>query len=149
MNGPDEHSAKQPSDGGLETEVVENIPVHTESSVQPTPIKDGENMDELMEQVGSELKKDDHKSPKRHWFSKKKRKDANFQASPVQRHHNMAPPAPRPQPHPAAPRPVQARPSAKPQPKTPSKNSAPVMVITITIIVTGILIAAAISAYKK
>jgi hypothetical protein len=147
MNAENEHPIKQPPpETNLKTDMVDNIPVHSEAGSRPTPIKDGDDMDEIMEQVGSELKKDDHRPPKHHWCSKKKRKEVNFQAAPVQRHHDLAAPVPQPQPPSPAPHPIQ--PAAKPRPAPRDKSSAPVLVITLTIIVTGILIAAAISAYK-
>jgi len=146
----DEHPIKQPPpETSLKTEVVENIPVHAQAGAQPTHIKDGDDMDEIMQQVGSELKKDDHKPSKRHWFSKKPHKDVNFQAAPVQRHHDLNAPTPTHQLHTASSHPAQPKPSAKTQPLPKAKSSAPVLVITITVIVTGILIAAAISAYRN
>jgi hypothetical protein len=145
MSLPDHPIKQPPPETGLKTNMVNNIPVHSEAGGQPTPIKDGDDMDEIMKQVGSELKKDDHKPPKKHWFSKKKRKEVNFQAAPVQR-HDLSAPVPQPQPRPPALRPIQ--PAAKPRAAPRDKSSAPITVITVTVIVTGILIAAAVSASK-
>jgi hypothetical protein len=109
-------------------------PEFTIHNAPPQPIKDGDDLDQIMHEVGTQLKKDDRKPPKRHLFS---RKTQASHGKPV-----PAPPAANPTvghaPVPAA--------QAPPKPKT--KSSAPVLVITVTIIVTGILIAAAVSASK-
>jgi hypothetical protein len=117
-------------------------PQFTIHDAPPQPIKDGDDMDQLMHEVGKELKKDDQRPPKHHLFSRKK---------PADKHKPV--PA-QPAAHPAAAgHPPQ--PTAKPQPNTHStpiakqpKSPTPVLVITVTIIVTGILIAAAIAASK-
>ena len=109
-------------------------PQFTIHDAPPEPIKDGDDMDQLMHEVGKELKKDDHKPTKHHFFSRKK---------PAGQHKPVPaqPPA-----HPAAA--SHPPPAAQAQPKPKTNSSAPVLVITLTVIVTGILIAAAVAASK-
>jgi hypothetical protein len=109
-------------------------PQFTIHDAPPEPIKDGDDIDQIMHEVGKELKKDDHKPARHNFFSKKQ---------PVDQHKPV--PAQLP-PHPAAAN--HAPPAAPAQPKPKTKSSAPVLVITLTVVVTGILIAAAVAAYK-
>lgn len=149
-SGPPPHpAAPQPPDPAFKTDLVNNIPIH--QSAQPAaPIKEDEDIDKLMQDVGRQLKADDKKPTKHHLFSKKKTKVPNFQAAPISRHQPQSgavqshqPPHPQAQQsstnHPASPK-LQAQPKAK--------SNAPVMVIITTLIVTSMLVAAALAAAK-
>lgn len=134
MNSPD---ANQPSASGLQpdsapfkADIVNNIPIH-QAAAAPTPIKEGEDIDHIIQDVSHQLKKDDEKPPKRHFFSKPPKPVVQTQ------------PAPQPAQGPAATVPLAAQP-----PKSKAQHSAPIAIIITTVIVTGILIAAAVSASK-
>jgi hypothetical protein len=142
-------------DTPLKTDIVDNIGVH-QSAPPPTPVSEHENLDGLMQEVNHQLKREDVKPAKHHWFGHQT-KDPNFSAQPAAR-MSTAPaaathqPTPQPaqrQPHPAA------HPTAKPtKPAAPAKvakpkSSKPVMTVVFTVIITAFLIMMAISAYKK
>lgn len=110
-------------------------PEFTIHNAPPQPIKDGDDLDKIMQEVGTQLKKDDRHAPKRGLFSKNK----------TASHHK---PTPAPLPEHASAAGQAPHPAAAAPPKPHAQNSTPVLVITVTIIVTGILIAAAISASK-
>jgi hypothetical protein len=146
MAPQNQNPAQPPDDTPLKTDIVSNIPLHQAAPVAgPVPIKEADNIDGIMKDVTHQLKKEEVKPEKHHWFShdSKAPKPASAAA-----HHAAAPAPPPPAPT-AGPVPRQAAPpAAKPGPAVP-KRSAPVMVVIYTIIITGFLIAAAISAYKK
>jgi hypothetical protein len=107
------------------------------------PANEDGDMDKILQDVNNDLKKDDHKPAKRHLFSKKHPAPA-------------AQPQPAPSPGPAQPAvtsqlPQPAAHTAAPaaKPKAAPKEHGPMMVTVMTIIVTGVLIAAAIYSYKK
>ncbi len=118
----------QPDDAPLKTDIVNNIPMH---QAAPTPIKEGEDIDNIIQDVSHQLKKDDVKPPKRHMFSKKPKPEVK--PPPVQPPHPVPAAGPIPPPRPL-------------QPK--AKHPVPVGLIVVTIIITGILIAAAVAASK-
>lgn len=154
-----------------EPSLVENIPVHTPGQPQPSRDEDAE-LDKIMQDVGREMRKDAGPQKKHHFWelNRHHKKEANFSTQmPVKN----APPAAaaKPQPAPvsrpptAAPKPPAANHQAQPAhnkvkpaaqkpskppkaPKLPKQNSAPIMVIVLTVLVTAALIAVAYHAYK-
>lgn len=143
----------------LTTSLVANIPVHTPQ--QPgAPASEDDELDKIMQDVGKELKKDDQAKAKNHFslFHKQKAAPAPIAARPP-----AAPPAVPAQPvaaHPApaqaviAPQPVsQPATAAQPRPapaaaKPKKEPSVPLMPITAAVIVTGLLMAAAVYTYR-
>ena len=141
----------------LKPDIVSNIPLHQAAPVPGEHHPDLE-LDKIMRDVGHQLHKESHKPAKKHhWFgSHESKREVKFAAQPLSKEHIPAPathvdsvaskPVPAPVPnHTATHQASPARPAAKPK----AKSSAPVMVIILTIIFTGVLIAAAVSAYKK
>lgn len=154
-----------------EPSLVENIPVHTPGQAQHHRDEDAE-LDKIMQDVGKEMRKDAG-PPKKHHFwelNRHHKKEANFS---TQMSIKNAPPAaavkPRPAPLPRLPaaaaeppapsrqaQPAHSRvkaaaqkPSKPPKaPKPPKQNSAPVMVIVLTVLVTAALIAVAYHVYR-
>lgn len=122
------------------TDLVGNIPVKAQNS---PPAADDE-LDKIMQDVGQQLKNEDRQPSKKHRFfgrRPKSRPEPKLQAQPL-------PPAIAQKPPSASPAsPPQAKPAA--QPKPAATSSVPVLAITLTIIVTGVLIIAAVYAYKK
>jgi len=130
-NQPNTASEKPGSSANLRPDIVSNIPIKAPSSPL-NPIPEDDELDKIMQDVGKDLKKVSQNAHKKHFFEFK--------------HH----PAPA---KPAAKPPVQAQPAKAPQPKAAQQKlqrqcTIPVFTITVTIIVTGFLIAAAYSAYK-
>jgi hypothetical protein len=146
MAPQNQNPAQPPDDTPLKTDIVSNIPLHQAALVPgPVPIKDADNIDGIMKDVTHQLKKEDVRPPKHHWFSHDSNTPKHVSAAPAP-HHPVAPAPPSPT---AGPVPRQPAPAAtKPGPLAP-KRSAPVMVVIYTVIITGFLIAAALSAYKK
>ena len=127
-----------------------NIPVKTQSTPPspprpPSALTADDDLDKIMQDVGHQLKKEDEMSSKkrRSFFGRKSKNqtEAKLHAQPLppitDQLQQSGPQARAQLPQPAV------------QPKPPKTSSAPVLVITLTIIVTGILIIAAIYAYKK
>jgi hypothetical protein len=149
---PDDHPAPVTDGGAFKTDIVNNIPLH---QAAPAAGHEDHELDKIMRDVGHQLNKEDHKPAKKHHlFGKHQPKsEPKLVAQPVDRHQvvNMdvlpATTQSHQAPKPAANAPQQPS-AAKPHPAPKDKRSAPVMVILLTIIVTGILIAAAVSAYK-
>jgi hypothetical protein len=114
--------------------IVDHIPVQTPAAAAAAPGEDDE-LDKLLRDVGHELKQAERHIVKKRFslFGGK------LKASP-----KTQPPATTAQAGPALAQPY--RPPAAPAAKT---SSAPVLVVFITIIVTGGLIAAAIYTYNK
>jgi hypothetical protein len=110
----------------------------------PVPIKDADNIDGIMKDVTHQLKKEEVKPQKHHWFSHDSNTPKHVSAAPAPHPVVPAPPSPTAGPVPRQPAPA----ATKPGPLAP-KRSAPVMVVIYTVIITGFLIAAALSAYKK
>jgi len=136
----------------LTTNLVTNIPVHNPHS-PANPANEDTELDKIMRDVGKELKKDDHNVKKGHHslFSRKAK-----QAAPVAIRPNISAPAAAPiQTAPAQQAAPVAQPAASAHPIKPSASTkpksgstAPVMVIMMTILVTGLLMAAAVYTYK-
>jgi len=132
----------------MTTNLVTNIPVHDPRS-SANPASEDAELDKIMRDVGHELKKDDQKVKKaRHSIFSRKAKPT----PPVAIQPSVAaPPA-----APARAAPVHAaQPAASTHPvkplaavKSKSGPAAPVMVIMVTILVTGLLMAAAVYTYK-
>ena len=116
----------------LRPDIVANIPLKTQSA-PINPIADDDDLDKIMQDVGKDLSKVGDSPHKKRFFEFKRR-----------------PKTPKPAPRPKAVRPQPAKPAAKPAPlPMPAKQgSVPALAITVAIIVTGVLIAAAYSAYK-
>ena len=128
-------------DDPFKPDIVNNIPMH-KAAPAPAQASEDDELDKIMQDVGTELKKDDHQPAKHHFFSKTPKPTVNAPVHPPAAHHS-APQAPA---HP--PTAQQPKAPAKPAPKIKAKSSAPVFVIVVTVLVTGVLIAAAVSAYK-
>ena len=143
--------ASPPADApdNLTPNIVENIPVRAQTS--SAAINEGADLDKIMQDVGKELKKEDKKPHKAGFlrFKRKPKTETHTQQAPsLVRSAPMSVPtaSPKPTSQPAAKAPL---PKAAAKPKPQRSSSAPVLVITLTIIVTGALIAAAFYAYKK
>jgi hypothetical protein len=107
--------------------LVANIPVKQPGGpIAASPDEEAE-LDKIMRDVGHELKRDDQKPAKKRFLSFGHRV-------------KIQPPAAQSQ---APAQPLQ------PVPKPAKPSSVPVLTITLTIIVTGVLITAAFLAYKK
>jgi hypothetical protein len=133
---PNQNPASSDGDS-LRTDIVSNIPIHEAAAA--APVKEDDDLDRIMQDVGHQLKTEDIKPPKHHLFSKKQpANSAHLSAQPVI-HEHQAPTAQTPHNQPAQ----------KPPPKSKSTSSAPVFIIVVTIAVTTVLIAAAMAAYKK
>jgi hypothetical protein len=132
-------------------DIVSNIPVHAPDATSSS-INEDEELDNIMQAVGNELKKDDNQPTKKRFLlrRKTKQKEVEFSAQPLAIAQRAAP-------QPAALKPVASsipKPLAKPlplksQPTAPKLNSTPVFTVFVTAVVTVVLIAAAIAAYKK
>lgn len=134
--------------------LINNIPVRAQQGAPP-PVKEDDELDKIMRDVGRQLKEEDIKPAKQRFGlfkrdGKRPKTEAKLHAQPLApkpltRQDVMPPkPAASPQPLPAvkgAPPPAAAKPT-----KT---SSAPVLAVTLTIIVTAVLIGAAYYAYKK
>jgi len=135
-----------PANQAFTTNLVTNIPIHDPQ--QSTPAKEDDELDKIMKDVGHELKKDVPVKKAGHFslFSRKRRT-----AAPVSVRPTAAPPsapvhpvsAPTTQPA-ATSHPVKPTAAVKPKQHT----TAPVMVIMVTVLVTGLLMAAAVYTYK-
>jgi hypothetical protein len=130
-----------------------NIPVKTQSTPpsppqpprSPEPAAADEDLDKIMQDVGQQLKNEDKQpSKKRRSFFGRKPKN-----QPEAKLHAQPLPLAVAQPLPATPQARAPLPQPAIQPTPPKTNSVPVLVITLTAIVTGILIIAAIYTYKK
>jgi hypothetical protein len=145
---------------GLTPNIVSNIPIHNQGGVPVAPAANEDaELDKIMRDVNHELKKGE-KTPERHHFSFERRhhkkNEAKFSAQPRAIIDVKAQPAETPKPtaeHTSTPAPTaQTKPAGRPRPtpvpKPAKTSSAPVMVILLTVIVTGGLIAVAIYAYK-
>lgn len=148
-------AAAAPSAPAANTNVVANIPVHVaQAAPVPAPANEDTELDQIMHDVGQELKKEDSK-PQKHGL-------LDFLHKPKPLVKSPAPPKPQTamasaprmdisQAAPAAP----AMPGsvAKPQASAPAKpktqRSIPAFAIFVTICVTGFLVAAAIAAYRQ
>jgi hypothetical protein len=126
------------------TNVVTNIPVHTQQTAAAPANEDAE-LDKIMQDVGHELKKEDNK-PQKHGFlgfSHKPKPLVKVAAQPVR----QTAPMPAQQPVQTATAPAVAMPAAVPKAKI--QRSIPVFVIFVAFLVTGFLVAAAIAAYRQ
>ncbi len=160
---PPDPSAAQPD--GLTTNLVSNIPVHSQGAAAPGTVNEDDELDKIMQDVNHEIKKTEKKPDGHHFHFERrhhKKTDAKFSAQPRQvmdvhtqpvqtPTHNSAP-APAPVANTQTKPPANSRPAAQPKsaaPVKPSKTShTPVMAIVLTLVVTSGLIAAAIYAYK-
>jgi hypothetical protein len=141
-----DHPESSPDGAPFKTDIVNNIPMH---HAAPEAAKDDDDLDKIMQDVGHQLNTENHKPAKRrHLFGGSHPKsEAKLVAQPVPRGQFSEPVHSAPhQMHQPAASPAHPTPKVKPVPK--AKSSAPVMVIVLTLVVTGILIAAAVSAYK-
>jgi len=125
----------EPDGTPFKTDIVNNIPMHSAGG-PPAPAKEDENLDKIMQDVGHELKKDDVKPAKHHFFSKKDTAEAQV---------HQAPPTNGLQQQTAQ----NHQPITKPQTKPKPEHNAPVAVIIVTVIVTAILIAVTYWVYSK
>lgn len=138
----------KPTPGGLTPSLVSNIPVKEQQPGAPA-FNDEAELDEIMQDVGRQLKKEDNVPRKKGFlgFGRKTKTEPKLTQPPSL---NRAQPMPvaATTPEPAL---QTAKAPAQPAPKTqPAKtNSVPVLVVTLTVIITAALIAAAIYTYKK
>lgn len=121
-------------DTPLQTQVVNNIPIHTAASPAAPASAQPTDENKIMRAVGDQIAKEDQSKPKNHFFSK-----------PAEQPKPPQPPARTAQPPASAQKPA-AKPVAN-QPVKP-KSSMPIMAITITVLITGVLIFLAYSALK-
>jgi hypothetical protein len=131
----------------FKTDIVSNIPLH-QAAAAPKPVNEADDIDAAMKDVGHQLKQEDKKPEKRHWFGRKS-SDPNFSAKPVVRESATPPPAAAAHPNQTAgPMPRQPAPKA-PAHQAEPKSRVPVMAILFTLIITAFLIVAALAAFKK
>jgi hypothetical protein len=145
----------------LTPNIVNNIPMRTPDAAQSLALNDEEELDKIMNDVGKGMRADDKKPGTRGFlgFKKKSKSEATFSAQPIakvdlktQTQVHAQPnisqsPKPLPQSMPQvkiAAQPIKPT-SAPPASKTSTK---PILVVCVTIIVTGALITAAFYAYK-
>lgn len=126
-------------DTPLQTQVVNNIPIHIAASPAPVPAQPTDE-NKIMRAVGDQLAKEDQSKPKHHLFSK-----AQPTSQPKPTAHTQ-PPAP----YSNAPQTAAQPSAAKPAPKHPTKTKsrAPIAVILVTVLVTAGLIVLTVSALK-
>jgi hypothetical protein len=74
----------QPQDTAFKPDIVSNIPVRQAGPA--TPVNEAEDIDGLMRDVNHQLKKEDVKPAKHHWFSQDA-KPAQPSAHPPAAHH--------------------------------------------------------------
>ncbi len=134
--------------------LVDNIPVKAQQG-GPPPVKEDDELDRIMRDVGQQLKKEDVK-PAEKRFGLFKRRGAKPKAE-AKLHAQPLTPQPitkqditpaQPTASPPAPTAAKATPP-HPAVAKPPKSSAPVLAITLAIIVTAVLIGAAYYTYKK
>lgn len=162
-----------------------SLPVHSGRSIGQSPapvqhvVNEDEELDQIMRDVGDQLKKEDFKRPKRQFFGlkRKPKREVPFSAQIVHNPQKFQKPEPATEPsHPkpmprtdltAVPRPhpqptpqqtdaaevqlakIQPHPKAQPAAKPKKQTSYPFFVLFVTFLVTGFLIAAAIAAYRQ
>jgi hypothetical protein len=129
---PNDSSEKPGSAVNLRPDIVANIPLKVQASPLK-PVSEDEDLDKIMQDVGKDLKQVDKNHHKKKFFDFKRQ--------------------PKPAKPPTKPAAVPARPAtAQPKPqvsgKPPKQSSAPVLAITVAVLVTFALVAAAYSAYK-
>jgi len=145
MDSQNPSQPPKPDDTPLKKDIVDNIPLHqAEPQANPAPIKETENIDGIMKDVAHQLKEEDQKPQKHHWFGHKT-EQSKLQPAPVKSQAS----APAPVVPATGPVPRQAAPAPRPTHALEPKNKAPVLAIVFTLIVTAFLVVAAISAYKK
>lgn len=121
----------KPDDTPLQTQVVNNIPIHEAAGpTAPAPVQPTDE-NKIMRAVGDQLAKEDQPKPKNHFFSKPAQQPKSAPAQPTQVPEQV--PAQKTPPNPAA------KPTKKP------KSSVPVLAIAIAVVVTAGLIALAVS----
>lgn len=146
----DNKQSNPPVSGSLKTDIVNDIPLAVQGTV-PRPADDDDELDKIMRDVGKDVKEVGKKPAKHHWFSldHKQKADPKFSARPIDQ-VKPVPAAPRPiqTSQPLRPAPTAAKPVANKQPKPPKTHGAPIGVILLAIVMTGVLSAAAYYAYK-
>lgn len=127
------------------TNIVDNIPMHAPARPPAAAPNEDAELDTIMQDIGHELKQADRQITKKRFslFSRKPKTGPRPAATPKVMDVSAAQLVPRPAPAAARPAP-QAAASIQPT-KT---SSVPVGIILITVLVTGVLIAAAIYSYK-
>lgn len=142
---------------GAPAAVVDNIPVKAHQPAAEAPVKEDDELDRIMHDVGQQLKREEMKPAKKQFSLFKRRgskvkTEAKLHAQPLTPRPLNGQAVTPPRPTVAARPPETAAKAAppKPAPGKPAKtSSAPVLVITLTVIVTAVLIAAAYYSYKK
>jgi hypothetical protein len=116
--------------GSLTPSLVGNIPVKMPDTPSAVPLKEDGELDEIMRDVTHELKREDPKPYKKRFglFSGKTKPPQVKAPNPI----------PKSQP-------TQSKPTAPPPAQT---KSAPLLAITLAVLVTGALIAAAYYSYR-
>jgi hypothetical protein len=134
------------------TNLVTNIPLHNPQKA--APVNEDAELDKIMQDVGHELKKEDHQKKTGHFsiFSRKKKAVATVKPTLSAAVPSQAVATPQYVAAPAAAVPAQPAPAsaaqAKPVPKAKHTSTAPVMTVIVTVVVTGLLMAAAVYSYK-
>ena len=131
----------------LTTNIVDNIPMHAPTQPAPAAPNEDTELDTIMQNISHELKQADRQTTKKHFalLGRKPKPEPRPAAMPKIVDVSATKPVPVPQPAPAAPRPNA---SATTAPRPSKTGSAPVGIIFITVLVTGVLIAAAIYSYR-
>lgn len=153
------------------------LPAHPVS--RPAAASEDDELEQIMRDVGNQLKNEDFKKPKRRFLSikPKPKRDVPFSAQIVHNPQQFHKTEPKPAPVAPTPRPVvadiaptrpqlttqvrdqvetekqltkiQPHPKAQAAAKPKNRVSYPVFVLFVTFLVTGFLIAAAIAAYRQ
>jgi hypothetical protein len=126
----------------LVPDIVNNIPLQVQGRANLKPADEDDELDRIMRDVGKDIKEVVKKPDKHHGFfkhNKSAKREPKLVAQPI-KHEAPAAPAPKPI----------ATASQKPAvlPKPLKTSSPPVLAITVAILATGALIAAAYYAYK-
>jgi hypothetical protein len=134
------------------TNLVTNIPIHNPQ--QAASVNEDAELDKIMQDVGHELKKEEHQKKPGHFslFSRKKKTVVTVKPTLSAAVPSQAVATPQPVAAPAAAVPAQPTPASAAQAKTVPKakhtSTAPVMTVIVTVVVTGLLMAAAVYSYK-
>jgi hypothetical protein len=147
MNPPQQPQTPAPDVSALKPDIVTSIPLKVQDATAQPPHKDAE-IDKIMHDVGQELKKNVKHTTRHGLFSISKRsKQPQAQAAPPRPviASQVTNQQPIPQSQPTAS--TQAKPQVKP--KSDTKQSVPIFMILVTLIVTSALIVVAVATYNR
>jgi hypothetical protein len=136
------------STGSLVPDIVKEIPVASPDS-KPKLAGEDDELDNIMRDIGHDLKQVGQKKPKHRWFDKQKKDKAEpkFSARPIDQVRPL-PAAPPPKSAAPAQAPAPAKPATLAKAKPTKDSHSPVGVVVLAMFVTVGLIAAAYYAYK-